>query len=69
MTTVSGTHNNNPMAFVDTAKKRVKNCSTHRLALYSFFVKCEEHPNVDNEFASSLLGERSRALPTSCSQR
>jgi hypothetical protein len=29
MTTVSGTHNNDPMAFVDCAKKRVKNCSVH----------------------------------------
>jgi hypothetical protein len=50
MTTVSGTHNNDPMALVNRAKKRVKNCSAHRLALYFFFVKCEEHPTIDDHF-------------------
>jgi hypothetical protein len=55
MITVSGTHNNDPLAYVDRAKTTVKNIvGVHRLALYYFFVKCEEFPRVDDEFASSL---------------
>jgi hypothetical protein len=50
MTTVSGTHNNYPMAFVDNAKKKVKNVSAHRLVLYYFYIKCKQ-------FASSLPEE------------
>jgi hypothetical protein len=57
MTTVSGTHNNNPMAFVNKAKAKMKTVYVHRLALYYFFVKCEEFPQVDDEFASSLPEE------------
>jgi hypothetical protein len=57
MTTVSRTHNNDAMAFVNHAKARVKNASAHQLALYYFFVKCEEFPHVDDEFASSLPEE------------
>jgi hypothetical protein len=57
MTTVSGTHNNDPMAFVDKAKVKVKTVYVHRLALYYFFVKCKEFPRVDDEFASSLPEE------------
>jgi hypothetical protein len=45
MHTVSGTHNSDPLAFVNIAKKNIKNAvSVHRLALYYFFVKCEEFP-------------------------
>jgi hypothetical protein len=54
MHTVSGTHNNNPMGFVDNAKKNVKNGSVHHLSLDYFYVKCEEFPHVSNEFATSL---------------
>jgi hypothetical protein len=57
MTTVSGTHNNNLMAFVNKAKAKVKTVYVHRLALYYFFVKCKEFPQVDDEIASSLPEE------------
>jgi hypothetical protein len=57
MTTVSGTHNNDAMAFVDCVKARVKNASAHRLALYYFFVKCKEFPRVDDEFPLLLPEE------------
>jgi hypothetical protein len=57
MTTVSGTHNNDPMVFIDHAKKKAKNCSGHHLALYYFFVKCKEHTRIDDHFVSSLPDE------------
>jgi hypothetical protein len=59
---VSSTHNNDPMAFVDNAKKNLKNVTLHRLALYYFFIKCEEFPRVDDEFASSLPEEMKGSL-------
>jgi hypothetical protein len=57
MTTILGTHGSNPMSFVDTAKKCVKASTAHCLALCYFYIKCEEFPCVDDEFASSLPEE------------
>jgi hypothetical protein len=50
MMAISGTHNNDPLSYVDSAETRV-GLSAHRLALYYFFVsKCEDNPRVDDEF-------------------
>jgi hypothetical protein len=45
----SGTHNSDPLSYVDCAKQRV-GIGAHRLALYYFFVKCKDNPHVDEEF-------------------
>jgi hypothetical protein len=45
------------MAIVNNAKKNLKNVTAHHLALYYFFIKCEEFPRVDDKFASSLPEE------------
>jgi hypothetical protein len=53
---VSGTHNNDPMCYVDQAKVRVNNASAHRLALYFFYVKCEDNDErIDSEFVAVSL--------------
>jgi hypothetical protein len=58
MMAISGTHNNDPLSYVDRAKTRF-GLSAHRLALYYFFVncKCKENPRVDNEFIVGMPDE------------
>jgi hypothetical protein len=52
---VSGTHENDPMFFVDHAKQRVSGGgSVHRLALFFFYVKCIDNPRVDDEFCLGM---------------
>jgi hypothetical protein len=46
----SGTHNNDPMSYVDTAKVKERGST-------SFICKCEENPRVDTEFVVSMPSE------------
>ena len=45
----SGEHENDPMKFVDRAMNK-KKFSIHRLAVYYFFIKCEEDSRIDSEY-------------------
>jgi hypothetical protein len=49
MMSISGTHDSDPMSYVDRAKERVGG-GLHRLSLYFFYVKCKDTPRVDDEF-------------------
>jgi hypothetical protein len=56
MTTVSGTHSNDPYDFIDVAMKTYR-FAIHRLAVYYFFVKCEDNLSIDDEFQTSMPDE------------
>ena len=52
----SGEHRNDPMYFVDLPIKKMK-FPIHRLALYYFFIKCEDHSRIDEEFQPAMSHE------------
>jgi hypothetical protein len=55
MNGVSGTHDNDPMLFVDSAKQRVSGGgATHWLALFYFSCKCKDNPRVNDEFCVGM---------------
>jgi hypothetical protein len=56
MMSISGTHNNDPMYYVDRAKQRVPGGGVcHCLSLlYYFYVKCEENTHVNDEFTIGM---------------
>jgi hypothetical protein len=69
MHTRTGEHQNDPMGFVDNAIKKCK-YSIHRLALYYFFIKCEDNPSIDDEFqplmSEELKGSSTLVAPLTC---
>jgi hypothetical protein len=52
----SGTHCNDPLEFVNLAIKKCK-FSIHRLAVYYFFVKCEDNSRIDDQFQPFMSDE------------
>ena len=53
--TKSGTHESDPMMFVDQAIKKAKGVSgVGKWEMYYFFVRCEEHKELDNTFQEDM---------------
>ena len=59
--TASGTHDSDPWNFVEAAMHAAKKPSLTKLGVYYFYVRCEEHPDMDSQFQpfldSTLLGD------------
>jgi hypothetical protein len=59
--TASGTHDSDPWNFIEAAMHAAKKPSLTKLGVYYFYVRCEEHPDMDSQFQpfldSTLLGD------------
>jgi hypothetical protein len=59
--TVSGTHDSDPWNFVQAAMNKARKPGLTVLAVYYFYVRCNEHPDLDDHFQpfldKALLGD------------
>jgi hypothetical protein len=62
--TVSGTHDSDPWNFVQSAVTKSKKYGLPLLAVYYFYIRCNEHPDLDAKFQpfldSGLIGDTVR---------
>jgi len=52
--TASGTHDSDPWNFVETAMNAGKKTGLTKLGVYYFYVRCNEHPDMDSQFQPFL---------------
>lgn len=52
--TASGTHDSNPWNFVEGAMNKAKKPALTKLGVYYFYVRCNEHPDMDAHFQPFL---------------
>jgi hypothetical protein len=53
----SGTHESDPWLFIDASAKKVANGkSLTKYGMYYFWMRVENHPDIENQFSPSMLG-------------
>ena len=52
--TTSGKHDSDPWNFVEAAMNKAKKSGLTKLSVYYFYVRCNEHPNLDSQFQPFL---------------